>query len=123
MKPHKYTISEEAAKASGFAGFNNYPHLCVEVPDGGFTISARTSEDRLVTFAFCPFKEGGPPQCVDIHHHTSGVTEGGTPIQSLSVRGKGPLIHVSKYDDNPPATLTILNLQPAGTKDVTGKPI
>ena len=62
----------EQAKADGYAEFNGYPHLCVDVPDGGFTISAKTSEGKRVTFSFQPYRSGGPAQCVDICYHDSG---------------------------------------------------
>lgn len=63
------SVSPEEAEAAGFASFNNNPHLCLEIPDGQFTISARTSTGRQVTFAFVPYKKDGPAQCVDITDH------------------------------------------------------
>ena len=57
------------AVATGYAEFNRNPHLCVDIPDGGFTISAKTSEGKRITFAFQPYVTGGPAQCVDIQYH------------------------------------------------------
>ena len=43
--------------------------LAVDIPDGGFTITAKTSEGKRITFAFQPYTNGGPPQCVDVCYH------------------------------------------------------
>jgi hypothetical protein len=59
-------VKPGTAKQIGFARFNNGDHLCVDVPDGHSTISARLSDGRQVTFAFCPYEDGGVPKCVDI---------------------------------------------------------
>lgn len=64
---------DEAAAARGYAPFNPNPHLAVDIPDGRFTITARTSEGKRITFAFLPYQEGGPPQCVDIQYHDKGT--------------------------------------------------
>jgi hypothetical protein len=65
----------EEVEKNGFAEFNRYPHLCVEVPDGGATISCRTKDGRLFTAAFVPYKENGPPECVDVQsRHKTGPT-------------------------------------------------
>ena len=40
------------AIAAGFAGYNDVPHKPIDVPDGAFTITAKTSEGRRVTFCF-----------------------------------------------------------------------
>ena len=54
----------------GFASFNGGPHLLVNVPNGSFTITAKTSDGHKITFAFVPYTPDGPAQCVDIQHHT-----------------------------------------------------
>lgn len=64
-------LPHEQVKAAGFAEFNSYPHLCVEVPDGGFTITARTTTGKRVTFSFIPNMKGGPAGCVDVQYHDS----------------------------------------------------
>jgi hypothetical protein len=61
------------------------------VPDGGFTITAKTTEGKRITFAFQPYKNGGPPQCVDIQYHDGeqGVTRNGDPWPVFDVIGFG----------------------------------
>ena len=54
------------AESIGFAIFNHVPTLPVDIPDGGFTISAKTSEGLRVTFYFGPYRTGGPPRFIDI---------------------------------------------------------
>ncbi|MEP3145488.1 hypothetical protein [Qipengyuania citrea] len=62
------------AEAIGFARFNDVPHKVVDIPDGGFTLSTRTSDGNRVTFFFCPSKYGGPPGFIDIQYHDRGST-------------------------------------------------
>jgi hypothetical protein len=69
----KICTAEEAV-AYGYAEFNRNPHLCVDVPDGSFTITAKTSEGKRITFSFLPYKHDGPAKCVDIQYHDSGHT-------------------------------------------------
>jgi len=66
-------LNHHDAKMQGWAVFNGGPHLCVEAPNGNFTISVNTLEGKKITFAFVPYHENGPAQCVDVQHHTSGV--------------------------------------------------
>lgn len=102
-------------QALGFAKFNRCPHLCLEIPDGGLTVSCRTSEGHTVTFAFCPYKSGGPPQCVDIQRHDAAETvpngDRAVPVQRVICRGIGPVRYVSP-DGQPDkaVTLTVLLL-------------
>ncbi len=71
---HDLTVMTEAdARALGFAGFNNVPHTISEVPDGPFTISAKTSDGRRVTFCFMPYGDG-PARFVDIQFHNRGTS-------------------------------------------------
>ena len=42
------------AKSIGYAVFNDVPHKAIDVPDGSFTITARTSDGRRTTFCFMP---------------------------------------------------------------------
>lgn len=101
-----------AMQAMGYAKFNKNPHLCVVVPDGGLTISCKTSEGELVTFAFQPYKTGGPAQCVDILHHTAkGKTLNGSteqPVQEINVFSKGTDVLRTYAGDEKPATLVSL---------------
>jgi hypothetical protein len=72
-------VTREVAEEDGFAVFNGGPHLEVEVPDGNFTITAKTSESKRVTFAFTPYRTDGAPQCVDVQFHDDSVNENGRP--------------------------------------------
>lgn len=62
------------AQAIGFAAFNAVPTLPIDIPDGGFTLSARTSEGRRITFYFGPYVTGGPARFVDIQYHDAAAT-------------------------------------------------
>ncbi len=107
-------LSKFSAKHTEFTVFNGGPHLCVKVPDGHFTVSCITSEGRKITFAFCPYVADGPAQCVDVLHHTSGVTiqNGATecPIQALSVHSIGQVAYNGKLDDAKPCSLAVISL-------------
>lgn len=70
-----------------FATFNRFPHVNIDVPDGGFTASFRTVAGKRITVAFCPYRDDGPPGCVDIKYHDSG--------QSIMNNGAElPIMHV-----------------------------
>jgi hypothetical protein len=88
-----YTKTENAV-AAGYAEFNRVPTLAVDVPDGGFTISAKTSEGKRITFSFMPYRNGGPPQCVDVCYHDGGdepnVNKEITPHFDVIGFGGGP---------------------------------
>ena len=62
------------AVSLGFAGFNDVPHKCVDVPDGAFTITTKTSEGRRVTFCFMGKSYDGPARFCDIQFHDRGTT-------------------------------------------------
>jgi hypothetical protein len=49
------------ATAIGFAQFNDVPHKVIDIPDGGFTLTTKTSDGNRVTFYFGPYETGGPP--------------------------------------------------------------
>jgi hypothetical protein len=78
------------AVAAGYAEFNRNPTLCIDIPDGGFTLSAKTSEGKRITFAFQPYVTGGPPKCVDIQYHDSGLPLGrnGSPLFDVLLFGE-----------------------------------
>lgn len=61
------------AESIGFARFNDVPTLPVDIPDGNFTITAKTSDGRRVTFFFGEHKRGAPPSFVDIQYHDHGT--------------------------------------------------
>lgn len=62
------------AESIGFARFNDVPTLPIDIPDGNFTISARTSDGRRITFFFGEYERGAPPSFVDIQFHDAGMT-------------------------------------------------
>ncbi|MHC4676558.1 MAG: hypothetical protein ACYTBZ_29075 [Planctomycetota bacterium] len=105
----------ETAKERGFEAYNSGPHLCVEVPDGNYTITCRNSEGKQVTFAFCP--NSGPRDvspghhCIDIVHHTGAQDEDGVAIQQASFLGRGPTNAVCRYTDEVPTTVVSLSLR------------
>jgi hypothetical protein len=99
---------------SSFARFNKCPHLCVEVPDGLSTISVRTSNGHMLTFAFCPYEDGNPPRCVDIVSHANGTTakngDRDVPTFPVAVRSGvtgGVLFSGSATATIPPTCVTI----------------
>lgn len=76
----------DAISHAGFAKFNSYPHLCLDLeqdPEGmarvpwggkGFTIAVRTPKGKLVTFSFVPGEDGKEDvECVDIFYHGASV--------------------------------------------------
>jgi len=57
----------------GFARFNDVPTLPIDIPDGNFTISAKTSDGRRITFFFGEHERGSAPGFVDIQYHDLGT--------------------------------------------------
>ncbi|MCJ2180175.1 hypothetical protein [Novosphingobium album (ex Hu et al. 2023)] len=66
-------MTKADAVSIGFAGFNDVPHKPIDIPDGEFTITAKTSDGRRVTFCFLPGKDYGPAEFVDIQYHDAGT--------------------------------------------------
>ncbi|WP_371422409.1 hypothetical protein [Tardiphaga sp.] len=62
------------AESIGFARFNDVPTLPIDIPDGNFTISAKTTDGRRITFFFGEYQRGAPPSFVDIQYHDRGAT-------------------------------------------------
>lgn len=108
-------LTRDEAVAQGYAKFNNGPHLCVDIPNGGFTISARTSEGKLITFAFCPYADNGPPQCVDVQCQTPERTvmngDFVCPVQRVICFTTGRDTFRSTVNDEKPTTLVTVILQ------------
>ncbi len=83
------------AASIGSAIFNHVPTLPIDIPDGGFTVSAKTSEGLRVTLYFGPYQTCGPPRFIDIQYHDAGMTvpDGGgspTPVfDMLTIAEKG----------------------------------
>jgi len=62
-------VAAEDVEADGFARFNAGTHATIDVPDGYYTLSCRTSTGKLITMAFVPYTEGGAGECVDVQVH------------------------------------------------------
>ena len=61
------------ARLIGFAGFNDVPHKAIDVPDGPFTITTKTSEGRRTTFCFQGKTYGGPARFIAVQFHDRGT--------------------------------------------------
>lgn len=115
------TLPHDQVEAAGFAKFNGGDHLCVDIPDGHFTISVKTSEGRQITFAFCPYKAGKPACCIDIQDHggkkigpdQANISKGqdATAQALICFSGGGPDPFRSTYEDKKAVTLTTLLLK------------
>ena len=66
-------MTKADAEAIGFPGFNDVPHKVIDLPDGDFTLSAKTSDGRRVTFSFQPHTPNGTARFVDIQFHDRGT--------------------------------------------------
>lgn len=82
------------AESIGFSRFNDVPTLPIDIPDGNFTISARTSDGRRITFFFGEYRTGAPPSFVDIQYHDHGATiananGGRSPVFDMLTIGLG----------------------------------
>lgn len=67
-------MTKTDAETIGFAGFNDVPHKVLDLPDGDFTISVKTSDGRRVTFSFQPYSPAGTARFVDIQFHDRGTS-------------------------------------------------
>ena len=82
------------AASLGFAAFNNCPHQTIDLPDGGFTLTTRSSEGKRTIFYFGVIKKGGPPTFIDVQFHDSGATIpnadcGRSPVLDMLTIGQG----------------------------------
>jgi hypothetical protein len=85
---------------SDYAHFNHCDHLCVNVPDGGFTITTRDSQGKRMTLHFGVYEKGGAPQFVDIVYHDNGTTRdnGGRILPTFDAIGFGAPMGRSVFD-------------------------
>lgn len=115
---HQLPVMTSAdAESIGFAIFNHVPTLPIDIPDGGFTVSAKISEGLRVTFYFGPSRTGGPPCFIDIQYHDAGMTVpdgGGSPapvFDMLTIAVKGRHAYDSrKYDTSEKPSIAVLLL-------------
>lgn len=61
------------AVSLGFAGYKDV-HKPIDVPDGAFTIAAKTTDGRRVSFCFLSDSNDGPARFVAIKFHDRGTT-------------------------------------------------
>ena len=103
-------LSRDGAVDAGFAGFNGGNHYCIDLPNDPATISVRTPDGNLITFAFVLRPADVGHQCVDIVHHSLTRDKSGNPLQTTAFLGAGPVVAVTKPTDNTPTTIVALNL-------------
>jgi len=109
-------MTSASAASMGFAPFNDVPTLPVDIPDGGFTVSARSSEGLRVTFYFGPYRTDGPPRFVDIQYHDAGMTVpdgGGAPapvfnMLTIAEKGRHPYDSRKSAISNRPSIAVLL---------------
>jgi len=82
------------AESIGFARFNDVPTLPIDIPDGNFTITAKTTDGRRITFFFGEHRRGSPPGFVDVQFHDHGATipnadRGRSPVFDMLTIGRG----------------------------------
>lgn len=66
-------MTADDAASIGYRRFNRCPHLTVDIPDGGFTLTTKTSDGKRTTFYFGVSIEGGPATFIDIQYHDAGT--------------------------------------------------
>ena len=103
-------LDREQAADAGFAVFNGGRHVCLELANEPTTISVKTPDGKLVTFAFTRRPEGDGHQCVDIVQHGKARNANGNPLQQASFLGQGPTNAVTKLTDESPTTIVVLSL-------------
>lgn len=108
------------AESIGFARFNDVPTLPIDIPDGNFTISARTTDGRRITFFFGEYRRGAPPSFVDIQYHDHGATIpnancGRSPVfdmLTIGLGGRQVFDSRQRADDDKPSIAVILLGEP-----------
>lgn len=108
------------AQSIGFARFNECPHLTIDIPDGGFTVTTRTTDGKRTTLYFGVSRDGGPATFIDIQFHDAGATiananGGASPVFDMLTIGKGGRhaydSRKSATDDKP--SIAVILLEPA----------
>jgi len=108
----------EDAQAIGFAAHYRVPHLPIDVPDGGFTITVKTARGRRVTFFFGPAYGPGEPEVVHIQYHDRGSSfdaGDGTPTPTFDVYGVGigDQSQTDRLPDSEKPTIVVIPLESA----------
>ena len=98
-----------------FAKFNSYPHLDVEIPPGGFTISTRTPDGKRVTFCWLPTTEepNSMHHCIDIKYCDAAAPKAHNgdvelPVMHMIAFGPGNTTCDTRRSDKPTTLATIL---------------
>jgi hypothetical protein len=106
------------AEAIGFAGFNDVPHKVIDLPDGDFTVSAKTSDGRRVTFSFQPHSPDGTARFVDIQFHDRGTTipsANGDPMPTFNAfaitRGGRHIVDTRALTENIKPSILVLLME------------
>lgn len=105
------------AESIGFARFNDVPTLPIDIPDGNFTISAKTTAGRRITFFFGEYQRGAAPSFVDIQYHDHGATipnanGGRSPVFDMLTIGRGgrQVFDSRKLPDNDKPSIAVILL-------------
>ena len=104
------TRSRDEAKALGYAVYNGGNHVCIDLDNAPATISVRTPDGKLVTFAFTCRPDGEGHQCVDIKNHSMALNDSGNALQRASFLGQGPTNATCHESDDSPTTVVVLSL-------------
>lgn len=113
------------AASIGFATLYQVPHLPIDVPDGGFTLTLKTSNARRVTLYFGPLQTGGPPETLHIQYHDRGSNfdaGDGSPQPTFDIRtlgqGQGSTIDTHDFPAEQKPARLIINLDQINSPDV-----
>ena len=101
---------KQAALDANFAGYNNGRHLLIELEQETTTLSVKTPDGKLVTFAFCERPNRQGHQCVDIINHSMPKNESSCPLQRAAFLGQGPTNAVTQETDEQPTTVVVLSI-------------
>ena len=108
------------AEGIGFKRFNDCPHLTIDIPDGGFTRTTRSTDGKRTTFYFGVSHTGGPATFVDIQYHDAGATipnanGGQSPVFDMLTIGRGGAQDYDSRKSAPEAkpSIAVILLEPA----------
>lgn len=100
-------VEDQLPLPAGFERFNLCPTLCVDVPNGGFTLSCRTEDGKQVTFHFGVYQKDGTPQFLDIQYHNNGTSwdNGGRKVSTFDaiMFGGGNTLHDTRKNKTGPS--------------------
>jgi hypothetical protein len=119
-------MTKADAEAIGFAGFNDVPHKPIDIPDGNFTITARTTDGKRTTFFFGCSKEGGPATFIDIQYHDGAAdipnaNNGRSPVFDMLTIGKGGAwpFDSRRLESEAKPSIAVILLEPIKGKDTS----